>query len=283
MARSFSQYTSHQQIYTIGAPIPVDGKAETWGSSCITDPQVVYYELKVISDLLKPQFFPQNPEIGLKQAYLITALGDYCNQMKKQGKVKDCDSPFDPDRVRDNVLGGMYQVDDCGRNNVNNGVTGGLFCPASYTAVEASRFQSPESKCGAVQFYCVERSKLEKGSFGGIYQINDNGRGKYSNRECGSSYCCPNNKKPYVFQRVYHPEERVGSNTYICLGSFVPGKSQIGGFYQMIDTGKAVDNIFNPYTGGPSCPLGYKAIQIGRIKVPEEDRNGANSFICILS
>lgn len=283
MAKSFSKYTSRQSIYSIGSGIPPDGKAESWGVSCITDPQVVYYELGMISDLLKPQFFPQDSEIGVKKERLKTALGDYCNQLVKQGIVKDCGAPVDPERSRDEVFGGIYQVDDCGGNNLGNALTGGLFCPRGHTPVIFSRFRAPETKCGAQQYYCVDRSKIEHGSFGGMYQINDNGRGKYGNPECGGGYCCPNNKTPYAIERVIHAEELCGSNIYICLSAFVPGKSQIGGFYQLNDMGRANNNIFNPYTGSPSCPQGYKGIHTGRVKVPEGSKEGANVYMCILA
>jgi hypothetical protein len=285
MARSFSHYTNKQHIYSIGKPIPADGKELTWGSSCITDPQVVYYELGVISDLLKPEFFPKDPQINDKKKNLVAALHDYCNQLKKQGKVKDCDDPHDPERFHDKAFGGFYQVDECSKNNVVNGFTGSLSCPRGYTAVKSTCLRTPESRCGANQFYCVDKSAVEKGTFGGTYQINrDTGWQKLPNQECGGGYCCPKHKRVYEFEQVYHPEDRQFSTVFICLGDFIPGKSQIGGFYQKPDYETPHFNVFNPFTGGPSCPPGYHAIQIGSMQVPDVsgEGKGAKSYICIL-
>mmetsp|Transcript_66721 Transcript_66721/g.77435 ORF Transcript_66721/g.77435 Transcript_66721/m.77435 type:complete len:535 (+) Transcript_66721:27-1631(+) len=283
MARSFSQYTSKQRLYTLGTPIPADGKAETWGSSCINDPQVVYYGLTALSELITPDFFPNDTLIQSKKTNLEAALGDYCNQLLKQGLVKDCNPPTDPKRNVVNNFGGMYQVDDCGRDNVANGMTGGLYCPQGFTPVSQARLKAPESGCGAVQTYCIDRTLSNQGgSFGGMYQITDGNIQRNPNHEAEDRYACPTNTTSYFFQRVYDPEYSRGSNVYICLGAFVPGRSQIGGFYQLLDTSKAGNTIVNPYTNSPSCPQNYKPIPVGRIKSPENG-DGANSYICILA
>jgi len=52
---------------------------------------------------------------------------------------------------------GLYQVDDCGRNNVANPFTGGLGCPDGYRAVSYGRIKCPEGNgCGGNQFICLK-------------------------------------------------------------------------------------------------------------------------------
>lgn len=60
-------------------------------------------------------------------------------------------STFSPDKM---PIGGMYQVDDCGRNNVSNPMTGTQGCPEGFSAVQMARVKMPESKCGGVQYVC---------------------------------------------------------------------------------------------------------------------------------
>ncbi|WP_157232090.1 hypothetical protein [Hyalangium minutum] len=51
-------------------------------------------------------------------------------------------------------LGGLYQVDDCGRNNVANPLTGTLSCPDGFATLQVGRVKTPESRCGANQYLC---------------------------------------------------------------------------------------------------------------------------------
>jgi hypothetical protein len=50
-------------------------------------------------------------------------------------------------------FGGMYQVDDCGRSNTVNPMTGGLGCPDGFGPVQMGRVLS-SGNCGVVQYVC---------------------------------------------------------------------------------------------------------------------------------
>ena len=52
----------------------------------------------------------------------------------------------------------------------------------------------------------------------------------------------------------------------------------IGGFYQSGDCG--TDSVPNQFTGGLSCPAGFTASPIGRIKTPEGQMCGGTIFVC---
>ena len=51
-------------------------------------------------------------------------------------------------------FGGLFQIDDCGRNNVVNPKTGGHHCPGGYTQTIIGRIKCPESGCGGQIFLC---------------------------------------------------------------------------------------------------------------------------------
>jgi len=247
---------------------------------------VLKYELTSLADLLTSTAFPHDGAIADKQASLRLALADYCEYVAKNlTELSSCDPPVDPAPVvpPERFFGGMFQVDDCGTNNVKNPMTGDLNCPTGFEIVTAARLTAPEgSACGALQSFCVlpasERSPQP--TFGGTFQLDDDGRQAYPNYITGSNNC-PGGFNALRMERTLQPESNVGSWLYICLAPFVPGKSQLGGFYQLSDLG-CTDNVVNPFTGGPSCPQAYGAMQYGRILVPEQPQNGANAFVCVL-
>jgi len=56
-----------------------------------------------------------------------------------------------PERM---TIGGMYQVDECGRSSVANGLTGMLNCPEGFAPVLMARVRAPYSGCAANQYVC---------------------------------------------------------------------------------------------------------------------------------
>ncbi len=154
-------------MYTVGGSIPADGQASTWASRAVEEPQVLRYTLVTLDDLLTKAYFPNDSKISEKRANLKLALDDYCKQLIVQGAVTSCESPLDPP-VKLQEFGGMFQQDDCNRNNVVNGLTGGLNCAKGYTPAQILRIKAPESNCGAWQVLCY-RSGQKPTSFGEQY------------------------------------------------------------------------------------------------------------------
>ena len=177
-------------------------------------------------------------------------------------------------------FGGMYQQDDCNKNNVVNDLTGALTCPPGYTSARILRIKAPESNCGAWQNFCYKSDQTPVG-FGGMYQIDDFGSVYAGNPLNAGQTSCPAGFNSHHMERSLHPEKGVGDNLFICLPSFIQDQSKIGGFYQVNDV-EVVNNVDNPFTGGRSCPVNYRAVQVGRIKTPEGQQAGANVYICLL-
>jgi len=280
MARNFSKYISSSAVYAVGGNIPPDGKETSWGINSINDAQIVSSELTVLSELLTPDFFPDDPLIEEKQGNLSLALADYCNQLMKLGKLKDCSSPVDPNRNRDSAFGGIYQVDECGTNSVVNWMTNSLNCPVGYESVLFSTVNCPSgNQCQGRQYYCFNSSA--KAQFQGAYQLDERGSCHIPNYLSGvipATCICPG--KAYLFQQIWHPALGA-SKIYVCLANFVSGKSPIGGFFQGIDEMGSSGVINNPFTNAPSCPVGYKARQFGSTRLPGSGKP-AYPNICIL-
>eukprot|EP01126_Amoeba_proteus_P037373 TRINITY_DN3855_c0_g2_i16.p1 TRINITY_DN3855_c0_g2~~TRINITY_DN3855_c0_g2_i16.p1 ORF type:complete len:598 (-),score=114.17 TRINITY_DN3855_c0_g2_i16:1654-3270(-) len=268
-ASNFQKQTLSRQIYTVGGSIPSDGQASTWASQAVAEPQVIKYELASLDELLDNNYFPNDPNIDQKAANLRLALSDYCNQTVLAGHLTNCQDPVDPTPAPPDLsFGGMFQVDDCNRNNVNNPLTNNIKCPNGYQTIATARIKAPESDCGAIQSYCV-LSLTPLGSFGGFYQTQDHGEfSPFGNQMYGGRFACPPGYTSYQMERTKHPEYNEGSWLYICLAPFVPQKSQLGGFYQVNDDGSE-DNVNNPFTGSRACPDGYRSWLYGRIKAPE--------------
>lgn len=103
----------------------------------------------------------------------------------------------------------MFQVDDCGVNNVGPG------CPTNSTAVKLERVMAPESLCGAEQYAC-QSIFSNVGHFAGTYQIDDCGSGSTVNPLSGT-LGCPAGYQASQYGRVLTAESRCGANQYICM------------------------------------------------------------------
>ena len=266
-------------IYTLGGPIPADGEATSWASNAVAEPQVLKYTLMSLEQLLTKGHFPKDADINAKRENLKKALTDYCPQLLAEGVLNSCLPPVDPPK-RKREFGGMYQQDDCNKNNVVNELTGGLNCLPGYTSARILRIKAPESNCGAWQNFCYKSDQTPVG-FGGMYQIDDFGSVYAGNPLNAGQTSCPAGFNSHHMERSLHPEKGVGDNLFICLPSFIQDQSKIGGFYQVNDV-EVVNNVDNPFTGGRSCPVNYRAVQVGRIKTPEGQQAGANVYICLL-
>lgn len=285
-AATFESYTVHQGLFVTGSQFPADGQAVTWANSAITEPGALTFQLISLDEVLTADLFANASFFAAVQAALREALTDYCSVMVKRGALKNCNAPVDPTpTVRDISFGGMFEVDDCGKDNVINAWTGGLNCAAGYTPYRTARIKAPESSCGAVQLYCYRAPSSPDApvpEFGGMYQVNDGHASDYPNALNNNQFACPAGFNDFQIERALHPELHVGTNIHICLrNSLSPSSSVLGGFFQLTDLGFPDDNIVNPFTGAASCPLGYQGLQVGRIKVPEGKQAGANSYICM--
>ena len=114
--------------------------------------------------------------------------------------------------------GGMFQIDDCGRNNVGNpNYYGWMACPTGYSALKVARVMAPESGCGAWQYACVT-SGMNSGTwqyFGGTFQIDDCATNSLANFYTKGLYC-PAGYTASVYGRVKGPESKCGVTQYSC-------------------------------------------------------------------
>jgi hypothetical protein len=182
-------------------------------------------------------------------------------------------------------IGGFYQTVDLGHTDdvVDNFYTGAAACPAGYVAYMLSRQYAPEARVGASQFICLNNVFVvpPKSIFGGAFVKPDVCTGSYSDQYTGQQNC------PYGFQmygvgRSLQPEGRCGQITFLCLWPFTADGSlqnSFGGMYQTADN-QPNNDIYNPVTGGLSCPSGFTSIQFGRVLTAEPFQWGANQFYC---
>jgi hypothetical protein len=115
---------------------------------------------------------------------------------------------------------GLYQQDDCGTNNVDNGLgsPAALGCPSGDGA-PYGRIKAPEGgMCGADQRLC--RSPPGTGfAFGGMYQVSDcDHRLDVGNPVRGDgAAACPAGMLPVQTGRIKEPEgARCGANQFAC-------------------------------------------------------------------
>jgi hypothetical protein len=114
-------------------------------------------------------------------------------------------------------FGGMYQVDDCRRNDVGNNLYNNwLACPTNFYPYAVGRIMAPESGCGAVQYACLSwRDGPQWAHPGGTFQIDDCARNNVANPFTGGTYC-PSGYYARVHGRIKGPESRCGVTQYVC-------------------------------------------------------------------
>jgi hypothetical protein len=117
--------------------------------------------------------------------------------------------------------------------------------------------------------------------FGGLYWVKDC-------QDCDAGdpnpftkgFNCPSGTKPYPIGRTLTPEEKTGSNLFLCLGDLTIHEDEnFGGMYQLDDV-NSQDNRMNPITNGYNCSSGYRNILVARVTTPEPQWSGASIFYC---
>jgi len=93
IAQSFSNQAMRQSEFSIGARPPINGSVDEWVSQAQINPMPLWYTLIPLHELLTPQYFPQDQNIGIKQKNLITAMYNYCPILLEEGAVKSCSAP----------------------------------------------------------------------------------------------------------------------------------------------------------------------------------------------
>jgi hypothetical protein len=90
-AQSFKKETKDQKLYSSGKAPPKDGKALNWMNDVINEPQPLTLKLAPIDklDVLRT-YLEKKPKVVKN---IKTALSDYCEHLKGQGKVSSCQSP----------------------------------------------------------------------------------------------------------------------------------------------------------------------------------------------
>ena len=90
-AQSFKKETKDQKLYSSGKAPPKDGKALNWMNDVINEPQPLTLKLAPIDKLnVLRTYLKKKPKIVKN---VKTALTDYCEHLKGQGKVSSCQSP----------------------------------------------------------------------------------------------------------------------------------------------------------------------------------------------
>jgi hypothetical protein len=174
---------------------------------------------------------------------------------------------------------GSFQVDDCGRNNVPNGMNGGGFNCADPVQYQSNRQLDPESRCGGNDYFCAKPGYPKLGPVGvaGFFQQPDlRSRDFVANSVTGTTKC-PTGYRQVQIGRVLTPEDQIGANQFVCVSGW-GSDHYFGGTYQVDDCGQSTRN--NPLTGAPTCPGGYTPQKYGRVKGAEGSQCGINQFWC---
>jgi hypothetical protein len=123
-------------------------------------------------------------------------------------------------------IGGLFQIDDCGVDNITNLLMGGFSCPSGFFQAAIGRIVAPDTGCGATQYLCYARPDQRTNNapyndvrYGGRYQIDDCGTSTAVNNLTGATSCpAPYVKVPYG--RVKAPEgSQCGITQYMCLAT----------------------------------------------------------------
>jgi hypothetical protein len=93
IAQAFSSQTMKQSEFSVGARPPINGNVDDWVSAAQINPMPLWYTLIPLYELLTPQFFPQDQNIGIKQKNLLNAMYNYCPILLAEGSVETCSAP----------------------------------------------------------------------------------------------------------------------------------------------------------------------------------------------
>jgi hypothetical protein len=289
MAHTYQRFVNDTSIYSYGGKLPANGSVAAWLDTVYANSLPLTTDFMYISDLMDPFYISDfnATELKIIQANTINCMSnDYCKWLESEAVVFQCtglgpDNPLPPK----SIFGGIYQVDDCGKDNVDNTFTSAMACPEEYAPSFIGRVFAPESSCGAAQYLCLLIGIGSDGqhNYGGGYQLSSQQSKDFQNRNnplTGSTSC------PAGFTTVLSgtSNNRAGGgipaltiNQYSCLNtSHIPTYESIGGFYSVDD--KKTTHTVNTFTNAPSCPVNYCAVQIGRVLIGEI---GGTQFVCI--
>ncbi len=164
--------------------------------------------------LLTQRNFPRDRKIRAKRDNLKKALAAYCQELADKGMISHC--PLNrPTRPPNPEFGGMFQTDDCNRNNVPNERTKDFKCPAGFTARMAFRFYSPDSGCAASLSYCFNGDVKTRTIFGGMFQQRQDGHVYSNNPLTGGLSCPPGFQSHMILECVVSRQ----ANTHACTAT----------------------------------------------------------------
>src|SRR5260370_13615297 len=130
-------------------------------------------------------------------------------------------------------FGGMFQVDDCGRDTIGNAYNNGATsCPSGFFQDRIGRVTAPESQCGAWQYLCDARPNEAGGHtvtqgldcglntlrWGGQYQTDDCGINTRVNPLTGNTNCPPARYFAVQSARFQAPDSPCGRNQFPLCG-----------------------------------------------------------------
>jgi hypothetical protein len=117
--------------------------------------------------------------------------------------------------------GGGYQVNDQGKNNLVNPLTGATTCPAGYIAVNTGRISEPELKnSGGNQFSCLNMNHVPTyESTAGFYQISDTNSVDRITNPFTSAPSCPPSYTAIQRGRTLAPEAKAGAAQFVCIAN----------------------------------------------------------------
>ena len=198
-----------------------------------------------------------------------------------------------------NVFGGMYQVDDCNRENFGNYLAphNNMECPRGYEPHLIGRHKT-QLNCGASTYLCLPTIESRKGKplemadgFGGAFSRADTSMGEPAQRHnpFTGDFSCPDGSTQYQAGRVRTEVGDHGFSYYFCLEdvnneNFNSMKRGMGGLYQIGDDNQEHLRINNPKTQSVTCSSGFTAVPWMRGQSEfggDESHEGINAYICL--
>lgn len=97
-ANKYNSAITNYQIISVGAKPVAGGDGVSWAQQAITQPMPLRYSLIPLSELLTPLYVRDTLEannMNALQNNLQTALKSFCNSLKKEGLLSDCNKATD--------------------------------------------------------------------------------------------------------------------------------------------------------------------------------------------
>jgi hypothetical protein len=187
------------------------------------------------------------------------------------------------------AFGGMYQVTEFGnvRRDVANPLTGGLGCPAGFTAHlygrSGAQWFGRFGVTGVGHYVCLAPNTVAGGGwdFTGAFQDDGNGNAYVANRFGGSdgATCAPGTGTPRIHGWGLAGSLAGLSNHRFCsTGTRSNDRASMGGVFQR--AAGCGPSFANPMTGAVSCPEGFSEVAMATVAWTDNIRCPATQYVC---